>query len=138
MQVFRKNKLFENGDFEILTQPNLAIHYPNPAGGPGGILTLPGAPGGFQNTHFEIPAFEIVVFPLRKLVLVKTLIFQFSDHENHLTADDNSAFYEKLGLILRYLILSQEKNFNKDIVTNRRFVNCPNFSTLSGQKMNWL
>jgi len=35
MRVFRKKKLFKNGDFEILTKPdltNLTIHYPNPAG----------------------------------------------------------------------------------------------------------
>jgi len=42
---------------------NLTIHYPDPAVGPQGTLTLSGTPGGFRNTRFEIPAFEIVVFP---------------------------------------------------------------------------
>jgi len=67
MRVFRK-KIVRKWGFQ---NSNLTIHYPNPSGGPGailtlpwarGTLTLPGASRGFQNTRFEILEFEIVVF----------------------------------------------------------------------------
>jgi len=43
-EYFNK-KWFKNGDFKILTKPNLTIHFPNPAGGPGATLKMPGARG---------------------------------------------------------------------------------------------
>jgi hypothetical protein len=66
-QYFEK-KLFENGDFKIQNRPdltNLNIHYPNPAGGPGGYPNLAGHPKAFEILVLKYPHSKLSSFAKR-------------------------------------------------------------------------